>query len=201
MSKRYTRRKFFINTVFQSKLAFGYLLFVVSGIVVVTLLVTVFSSNTLNPNETDLSQYSGSSILNILFSILSAHWIYLLVGAIITGFTAIFLTHRIAGPLFRFEKALENMKRGDFSDTIVLREHDEGKDLAKKINDFNQLMSNQLSKIERHTQIISDITCQYQLIDFASAKPEEISQALHVIERNTRQTRMILNSFTLDRKE
>lgn len=198
MAKRYIRRKFFINTVFQSKLAFGYLLFVVSGIIVITLLVTLFSSSLLNPSTTNLTQDPENSALNILYSVLGAHWLYLLIGAVITGFTAIMLTHRVAGPLFRFEKALEVMKRGDFSDTIVLRERDEGKDLAKKINEFNQIISNQLSQIDKHTKIISDITCQYKTIDVATAKPEEISQALHVIEMNTSQTRKILSSFTLE---
>lgn len=199
MSKRYTRRKFFINTVFQSKLAFGYLLFVVSGIIVVTLLATLFSSGTLGFNANILDQHSNNSALNTLYSVLNGLWLYLLMGAILAGFTAILFTHRIAGPLFRFEKALDNMKHGDFSDTIVLRERDEGKDLAKKINEFNQVISNHLSQIENHTKIISDITCQYQTIDLATAKPEEISQALHVIEKNISHTRKILSSFTLDR--
>ena len=53
---------------------------------------------------------------------------------IVIWFVALELSHRIAGPLFRLEKELDTRLRGDRKGPIKLREHDELKNLAEKIN-------------------------------------------------------------------
>ncbi len=52
----------------------------------------------------------------------------------LVGVMGIFLSHRIAGPIYRMEKFLRNMADGDFSSRLVLRQNDELKNLADGIN-------------------------------------------------------------------
>ena len=56
---------------------------------------------------------------------------------IFVGFGSIYLTHKIAGPLYRFRKSFEAVKEGDLKTRIHLRKHDEGISVA---NAFNEMM-------------------------------------------------------------
>lgn len=47
---------------------------------------------------------------------------------------AVVLSHRIAGPLFRFEKSLDRLKEGDLTMTIQTRDKDEFKDYCDLFN-------------------------------------------------------------------
>ena len=49
-------------------------------------------------------------------------------------FTALEVSHRIAGPLYRLEKELDSLIAGTSRGPIKLRKHDEFKLLAEKIN-------------------------------------------------------------------
>lgn len=50
----------------------------------------------------------------------------------------IFLSHKIAGPIYRIEKVLANMASGDLSGRIVLRKGDEMLSLADSINKLTE---------------------------------------------------------------
>ena len=49
---------------------------------------------------------------------------------------SIFLSHRIAGPLFRIERFLKAVASGNFAARLKLRKRDELHDLAETINDM-----------------------------------------------------------------
>ncbi len=68
-----------------------------------------------------------------------------------------FVTHRIAGPMYRFEKALDSMLQKNLGDTVHLRPKDEGKELADKINSFNTDMSRTLKNIKKQTEAFEEI--------------------------------------------
>jgi methyl-accepting chemotaxis protein len=56
------------------------------------------------------------------------------VGLIATFFLSILYTRKIAGPLVRFDRELEQLSGGDYTRWIMLRHDDEFFDLAEKIN-------------------------------------------------------------------
>lgn len=65
------------------------------------------------------------------------------------------VTHRIAGPIVRFKKALKQLSRGEYVGPIQLREHDLMDDLKDAFNEFlasreraDQLASGHLSSTE-----------------------------------------------------
>jgi sensor histidine kinase YesM len=60
---------------------------------------------------------------------------------VIIGFTIVF-THRIAGPIYRFELTLDRLNQGEDVPLIKLRPGDELKELAEKINDMILLIKN-----------------------------------------------------------
>jgi methyl-accepting chemotaxis protein len=77
----------------------------------------------------------------------------LLIVTILIGLATIVLTllfsHKIAGPLYRFKKVIENLEEGDFSQDFHIRFNDQLKDLADKFNSM-------IVKTRFHIQVLKD---------------------------------------------
>jgi len=61
----------------------------------------------------------------------------------------IFLSHRIAGPLYHFEKALKNAGAGDLTARIDLRRTDELTVLKESINALLESMDSRLGRVKK----------------------------------------------------
>lgn len=59
-----------------------------------------------------------------------------------------YLSHRVAGPVFRIERDLAEISQGDLTRRIVLRKNDDLKKLASEINKFISQLDNHLSNIK-----------------------------------------------------
>lgn len=57
-----------------------------------------------------------------------------LILVFILAVLSIFLTHRIAGPIYKIKKTIRLIYDGRSSERVVLRDHDEFQDLAKEVN-------------------------------------------------------------------
>ncbi len=153
---RYKRRNFFINKDFQGKYIFSAFISVVVGSVLFALLFSFFSSNTLSIVYDDYHLRLGTTPGLLLNKIFSAQWLFIVLGGVGIAVAALFLSHRVAGPFYRFEKSLDKMVAGDFSETLYLRKHDEGKKLGGKINCFNEMISRRLGEIRQATEKIQE---------------------------------------------
>ncbi|MCK5306233.1 MAG: methyl-accepting chemotaxis protein [Candidatus Omnitrophica bacterium] len=82
-----------------------------------------------------LSDYERGVVMEILYEVNQklVPWIFVLLGLIISF--SIFLTHRIAGPVYRFEETMKRFIKGDMDVRIHLRWADEFQRLAKLINE------------------------------------------------------------------
>jgi hypothetical protein len=62
--------------------------------------------------------------------------IFLLMGAM-----AVFESHRIAGPIYRFEKMIRALIAGNFSDRVVLRKYDNFTHVGPLLNELSEKMA------------------------------------------------------------
>lgn len=85
--------------------------------------------------------------LRILFGLLLMTPIVVVIGVL--------LSHKIAGPLFRIERYVNNMTYGDFSSYIILRKGDELASLADRIN---QLIKTAKSNIGDHKGVLNKVS-------------------------------------------
>jgi len=66
---------------------------------------------------------------------------------VMAAFSVIF-SHRIAGPVYRLEKTIDEMAQGKDVEPICLRKGDELKDLARKINSLMPLLKERKALLE-----------------------------------------------------
>lgn len=162
-------------------------------------LFSLFSADSLTISYVNHDLQLGQTPIVLFKNILTAHWIFLVVGSIVLVITAMFLTHRIAGPLFRFEKALDNMLKRRLDDTIFLRSKDEGKELAIKINAFNKDLSLSLKNIQAHSEAISELLEQARTK--TSSLSPELQDDLHSLywslDEKNKKIKAIYSSYTL----
>ncbi len=73
-----------------------------------------------------------SSLLSSLMWVFGVGMLLVIVQIVLL---TIFFSHKVAGPVYRFEKVCHNMIEGNYTDTIRLRKGDEMQNLAKLLNE------------------------------------------------------------------
>lgn len=110
--------------------------------------------------------------------------IAMIINAMVITYIGIFSTHKVAGPLYRFKKHLESMKKGDFSVRTTLRKNDMLTDMA---NDFNDVSDSMLKLVHLDIEVSEDIVKQLHslkdAIDQQTVSPDELSEALDKLSR------------------
>ncbi|MFN2357343.1 MAG: methyl-accepting chemotaxis protein [Desulfotignum sp.] len=149
------RRNYFVNKEFQGRYIFNYFILATIGSILFMGVFSFFSSNTLSITYDNYHLQLGVTPGILFQKILSTQWVFIVLGGMVVVFVTLMLTHRLAGPFFRFEKTLDAMLNKDLSDIIFLRKKDQGKALAKKLNAFNHMLGTHLADIQKHNEKIA----------------------------------------------
>ncbi|OGS46564.1 MAG: hypothetical protein A2539_01665 [Elusimicrobia bacterium RIFOXYD2_FULL_34_15] len=126
----FRRRIILVNKKLQLKYAF-----IISGVLIFMLLLveyhTYLTINLAIPNL--LTSAVGEQIKQIHFWLIVNGTVY----ALFIGVVSIYISHKIAGPIFKIKKQLkEILETGDTSKKIFLRKGDELADLVEVINEY-----------------------------------------------------------------
>ncbi|HIP83828.1 MAG TPA: methyl-accepting chemotaxis protein [Desulfocapsa sulfexigens] len=194
---RYKRRNYFIKKNFQGKLILGYFLFVVMGCLIFTVILAVLSADSLTVIYQDNDLQIGQTPFMLVKQLITANWIFIVAGSVFIVFAAMMITHRLAGPLFHLERAVDNMSRGQLNDIIFLREKDEGKELAAKLNHFNKELSQDLKHIERQSHNIEDLLVQFSSLNPKNATFEDCDSLFDSIARQNMAVQEIIEKYQL----
>ncbi len=171
---QYKRKNYFINKEFQGRYIFNYFILLALGSVLFVVIFSFFSSNTLSIVYDNYHLQLGTTPGILFKKMLSTQWLFIVIGGITVIFITMHLTHRVAGPFFRFEKGLDEMMNNDISKKIILRQKDEGKDLAQKINAFNFALSKQLLFIDDQN---SKIALSVEKLETALSQAEQSNES------------------------
>lgn len=193
----YKRRNYFIKKNFQGKLILGYFLFMVAGCLVFAGILALLSADSMTVVYQDNDLQIGQTPFMLMKELLTAHWVSIVVGSLFVVVVAMGITHRLAGPMFRLERAVDNMIGGQLDDVIYLREKDEGKELAAKLNQFNQELSENIGLVRKRSQNIEDLLAQYSAIDPSPSKSEDYTSIQNSIARQNHAIREIIKIYQL----
>ena len=149
MTGKPKRRTVFISRRFQAGFSVKFLLLIVAESLLAIALFIYLSSGTF------ITGYSGTDIVvartgdYFLPTVLLANLV--VIGATAAAGFAIMLytSHKIAGPLYRFEKSLEEIGNGNLAHRFTLRTDDQLGELAEKLNEFNSNLDNAVRSIQQ----------------------------------------------------
>jgi len=193
MKRTWRRRNFFIKKEFQGKYIFSVFIFVLAGAVLFTTVFGLLSADTLSITYKGSNLQVGRTPVVLLKEIVKTNWIFIVAGGVLVAVASMFLTHRVAGPLFRFEKTLEEMKKGNFNSEIRLRTKDEAKELAGMFNEFNATHSEQLKEVRALVDALESYLTDARNSDPGAAAAGSLDKAIAVETK----LRAILHGFTL----
>jgi methyl-accepting chemotaxis protein len=127
--------------------------------------------------------------------VLTANWFLIVIGGGFVMLASLLLSHRIAGPLYRFETTLDNMKNGCLENTIHLRDKDEGKALARKINEFNIQLSQVFYAISQNSIALHILTEQALTLDLPEREKEQLASLCWAMQEHNRKISSHCNYF------
>ena len=128
---QFTRKNYFIDRNLQTR----YIILMVVVLIVHTLIVlaAVFSPYIMMlsfdfPNDTRAEAAKAFLLVH------TNAWPVIGGFIIIVGVLTLFVTHRIAGPIFRLKKGIRDIADGRLNEKIILRKKDEFHDVAEELN-------------------------------------------------------------------
>ncbi|NVL90024.1 MAG: HAMP domain-containing protein [Desulfobacterales bacterium] len=175
------RTHYFIKKDFQFKFILKFCLIILAGAFISTGLLFLFSHDTL----TSSFQHSRLTIQNTAVAILPAviYTNLITLGLICMAAIVVilFISHKIAGPIFRFEKEIKEIGQGDLTKRIRLRKKDQITELAESIDNMTASLNEKVLDIqtglERLLELASKQNAPQGLI-------EELDRLKQKIEHN-----------------
>lgn len=148
-NKSNKRRTVYIKKEFQFRFIFKFCLILLAGVILSTGLLVFLSRQTLTStfeNSRLVIENTGSAIFP---AILMTNLITLGIICIAVIMVTLYVSHKIAGPMFRFEKDLEKIRQGDLCVNINLRKQDQFAEMALALNTMTQSIHDKVSKIDK----------------------------------------------------
>jgi len=170
------RKHYFIKKSFQVKLILKFCILLLVGVIFSTALLFLFSQDTLTSSFEQSRLKIRSTGFAILPSVILTNLITLGVVALATIVITLFVSHRIAGPLFRFEKELKQIGQGDLTKKVMLRQKDQMTDMAESLNEMVSSLHNKLALIQKDVEQLRNVASKQQ----AST---ELTEALTKLDR------------------
>jgi methyl-accepting chemotaxis protein len=154
-SKRsYHRRQYFVKKDFQLKFILKFCLLILIGTIISTGLLFLFSQDTLTSSFEQSRLVIKSTGLAILPSVVYTNLITLGLIAIATIIVTLFVSHKMVGPLFRFEKELKDIGEGDLTRQVIVRKKDSIGDMAGCLNDMISSLHDKILDIQTEVEYI-----------------------------------------------
>jgi len=177
--KPFRRRHFFVKKEYQFKFILKFCLIVLAGSIISTGLIFFFSQGTLTSSFENSRLVVKNTALAILPAIIYTNIITLLMISLATIVAVLFISHKIAGPMFRFEKELKAIGEGDLTKIIRLRKNDEIKDMAESLNEMTTNIHRKLLDIQANVEhLIASATDQNIPMEFIEAL-KQLHQSIH----------------------
>lgn len=141
-NQRSKRRTIMVNPEFQVRLAFWGSIITVAEVMVgcvLVMLVALTNSNLSEPEQ-----------VNFFYKLIGIIGGVILVMTALNFVIALLFSHRIAGPMYRLRKSMEQVGTGDLSLLIRLRSGDELHELKDSFNDMVSSLRDKIIAVEQH---------------------------------------------------
>jgi methyl-accepting chemotaxis protein len=179
-----TRRKIFIKKAFQARFVLGaFAVILLSGLCSALLIYWITAD--------DLQAQSLSAHFNISqaterlgASILIGNVVAIIVAGAVAVISVLYASHRIAGPLHRFEALCEAVGSGDLDDAAQLRENDQLQELA---GSFSAMVAKLRHQRGERSELIVGVHRQLSMLregsNLTSPQQEAVMKMAELLDR------------------
>ena len=174
-SDKHRRRNYFVKKSFQSKFSLRFVVLILLEAVLIAGLFLYVSSGTLTTgyHGSDFRIEKTAEFFSVTFFLIS-----LIVG-IAMGLLGmalfVYLSHRIAGPLYKFEKILREVASGNLSQRFRLRKKDQLSSLAQDLNDLIGVLDYKIGRIKKDAEKASSLISSKNSVEDAAKLKETLN--------------------------
>jgi methyl-accepting chemotaxis protein len=191
------RRNYFIEKKFQAKyilltilLLLTYTLFFVA-IIFAPYMLTLYLDYPITQKEE-----AARAILLLHGKI----WPWVTAVIVFFGLISIFITHKIAGPVFRLKKCLTEITQGNLDIKIRLRKGDDLKDLAEHINILVEELRSSITTLKNDYDVLSDYIAELERkIETRELSEESGRQLITKLQNSRKNIESVLEKFKFQR--
>jgi methyl-accepting chemotaxis protein len=174
------RKQYFIRKDYQFKFILKFCLIVLAGSIISTAILFFFAQGTLTSSFEHSRLVIRNTATAIMPAVILTNVITLIVITFATIVVVLFISHKIAGPMFRFEKDLKDIGQGDLTKKVSLRKKDQFTNLGDSLNIMTATL---------HEKVVSTQAEVEQLIELASKEkaPQKLVEGLNHLHKSLNQ--------------
>jgi methyl-accepting chemotaxis protein len=192
----FKRRNYFINKKFQTDFSIKFLIILVVEAILAIGLFLYLSKGTLTTgyigSELKIARTYDFFLPMLLFSNLVIAGVTSIIGIIVL----IFISHRIAGPLYHFQKVLNETGKGDLTHRFTLRHTDQFHELADHINELIAAIDRKVGDIKAQSMGISNLLSEIQTVLASNPSADKESERLlHEVSKKLLELQEAANYF------
>lgn len=191
----FRRRNYFINKKFQTNFSIKFLVVIVIEAIMALGLFLYLSKGTLTTGYIGSELKISRTYDFFLPMLLLSNIVIVGVTGIIGIAVLIFMSHRIAGPMFRFEKVLDEISKGDLTYKFKLRQGDQFKELEKRINELTGTLDSKTGNLKSGLTEISKMLSRIQTLASAHSTDKDFERLLQDISKKLIELQEAANYF------
>jgi len=157
------RKNYFINKRFQSLFILKFCALVVLGSMISGAIVYMMSKAALTTTFENCRLTVKSAADFILPAVLLSSGVVIVLIGISAVAVTLFTSHKIAGPLYRIEKDIEEVASGNLNKRVNLREGDEIKALAESLNYMTTSLRASIDEVKRDIRQLESVVTKEDL--------------------------------------
>lgn len=197
---QYKRRHYFINKAFQSEFILKFCALVALGCVVFGVILYALSSKTLTTSFENSRLVVKSTADYLLPGLLFGGIIVGILTAIVTSIIVVLMTHRVAGPMYRFEKQAEKIGSGELSSDLKIRKKDQFQDFVTAFNKMTNDLNSGVLKVVDVSEKLGDLI--EKLSDSSGNElllKEDIKKVVSELKKDKKDLKKALGHFKIKR--
>ncbi len=155
------RRIYFIEKKFQTQFIIKFCLLVVLGSFVTVSLLYLLTSKTTTVSFENTRAVVKTTADFIVPLVTETVVVVTVLVALATIMLTLFISHKIAGPLYRFKKELKLIESGDLVSAFKIRDKDQLQDLATVLSSMKDNLKGHISAIKSEIDSLQDLIAEF----------------------------------------
>ena len=192
------RRNYFIKKKFQASFILKFCLLLILTCLIMSFISLLLTKQTVTTSFEDLRLTVKTTADYILPVLASSGIIAIVLVSLATILILLYISHRIYGPIYRLEKDITEIGKGNLTVEVRLRQQDEFKGLSEMINGMIKNIKNPLSSSQARIKELEEELEGVRTLLRSKGTPEgDMEKRIGNIERKIGQVKNSLSYFKI----